>query len=75
MLVNRSESVKSEKKKEKPPKNQQKFLSLGKRSGEGTMPRSVAVQNETAAMFSVDTATVQGGLVTQVPPAGAFFTG
>jgi len=38
--------------------------------------RLVADQNsETKGSFSVDTTTVQGGLLTQVPPAGAFVTG
>ena len=36
----------------------------------------VAVQNQKHLVnFSVGTSTVQGGLVTQIPSAGAFFTG
>jgi len=43
--------------------------------GRGCAPTRRRSLRPEVVMFSVDTSTVQGGLVTQVPPAGAFLTG
>jgi len=69
-------SVKSEKKKRGEPSNQQKFHLL-EEADEREDRASARRRLETKIMvyFNVGTSTVQGGLVMQIPSAGAFFTG
>jgi len=71
--VKRCKSVKSGKKETR--RDQQNFQLPQSSRGEKNGARKRRRQDKKEAIFSVGATTAQRGLVTQVPPAGAFFTG